>query len=239
MTHREMKQDDLVTVIEKASAYVSRNPENVRNVGLAAGAVLVVAIGLYMWQSSRATGAAEMLRVAEAKLSTPVAETGANPSSTAPSYPSEAERDRAAFEAFTQLANQYGGRSEGRLARYYRGILLARLGRDDEAETALNEFLKGSKAPLLRALARAQLAQIDARHGKLEEAAKIYSELAEEKAAPYPRDWALFYLADVLEKQGKKPEATAAYQKLTTEFPNSSLAAEVTRMQGGKKATGP
>ena len=90
-----------------------------------------------------------------------------------------------------------------------------------------------------RALARAQLAQIDARHGKLEEAAKIYSELAEEKAAPYPRDWALFYLADVLGKQGKKPEATAAYQKLTTEFPNSSLTAEVTRIQGGKKATGP
>ena len=59
---------------------------------------------------------------------------------------------------------------EGRLARYYQGLLFARLGRPQEAEAALESFVKSPSSPVLAGLARAQLGQLEAQKGDLERA---------------------------------------------------------------------
>src|SRR5262249_25367146 len=150
--------------------------------------------------------AADLMREAQARLNGAVVPTGADPlSPTAPTYATEAERDKAALESFTKLANSYGGRPEGRVAKYYEGVLLARTGNAKDAETALTAFVGGSSSSLMTDLANVQLAGLYAQRGDLDGAAKMYSKIADAKG-PYPRDWALYYLAGTQEKQGKKDE---------------------------------
>ena len=234
MSRHDMKQDELVTAVEKAGDYLSKHPERLRNTAIAAVAVLIVALAGYYWLSSRSAGAADLLREAQARFSAPVGTEGAATGRT--SYPTAAERDRVALESFSKLVSDYGGRAEGRLALYYQGVLLARLGRKEEAETALNGFIANPTSQTIAAMARAQLAQIRATRGDYDGAAKMFSEMAEDPSAAYPRDWALFHMAQMLDQQGKKTEAAAAYRKISTEFPGSPLAAEAGRLAG---AAGP
>ena len=108
--------------------------------------------------------------------------------------------------SFRKLGDGYGSRSEGRVARYYEGVLLARTGQAQEAEKALSTFVSRSSSSLMTDLAKVQLAGLHAQRGDLDGAAKMYSEIAEGKGS-YPRDWALYYLAGIQEKQGKRDEA--------------------------------
>jgi len=233
MTRQDMKQDDLVTAIEKTKSFVDKNPTMVRNIAIAVAAVIVLALGLNWWRSSSAEGAADLMREAQARLNGPVVPTGADPlSPTGPSFASEAERDKAALESFTKLASTYGGRSEGRVAKYYQGVLLARTGRAQEAEAALTAYVDSNSSSLMTDLAKIQLAGLHAQRGDLEGAGKMYSEVAEAKGS-YPRDWALYYLAGVQEKQGKKAEAAKTYETIAKEFPTSAFFMEATRKSKG------
>lgn len=233
MTRHDMKQDDLVTALEKTKSYVDRNPELVRNIGIAVAAAIILGGGFYWWRSSSAAAAADLMREAQARLNGPVVPSGADPlSPTSPTYATEADRDKAALESFTKLATSYGGSAEGRVAQYYQGMLLARAGKAQEAEAALTAFVGHSSSGLMTDLAKVQLAQMHEQRGDLEGAAKMYSEIADGKGA-YPRDLALFYLAGTQEKQGKADEAAKTYGMLAKEFPTSSHAAEATRKSKG------
>lgn len=226
MTRHEMKQNDLVTILEKAGGYARSNPTVLRNVGVAAAGVLVMAALVYLFLSGRASAAEALLKEAQTRFSSPVVPTGAQPNDPFPSYASEAERDAAALSSFTKLAQDHGRTSQGRLALYYQGVLLVKLGRNDEAKSALEAYVDRASSPLLASLARAQLAQLLLRGGDAAAAAKIYADLAEAKDSAYPRDWALFFLAETQAQMGNKVEAAATYQKIVTEFPTSAFIAE-------------
>lgn len=237
MTRHEMKEDELVTAVDRLSAYLAQNPAVLRNAAIAAGAVFVACVGLYWYVQSRAASAAELLQVGQARFTAELVASGSNPTAPVPTYASEAERDRAALEAFDQLATRHGGRKEGRLARYYQGILLSRLGRAPEAASAFERFLAKSPPPVLAGVAKAQLAQLRAQAGNAEEAAKIYSEMAEDEKSAFPRDWALYYLGQTLEQQGKSEDARTTYRKVLTEFPNSPMAYEAGRKVEGSPSS--
>lgn len=225
MTRHEMKQDDLATFLERATSYARKNPVPIRNAGLAAAGVIVLVALIYLFMSSRASATEAMLQEAQARFTGPVVATGAQPNSSFPTYSSETERDNAALESFTRLVQEHGSTRQGRLARYYQGVLLARLGRTEDARKALEEFVASPSNPLLGALARAQLAQALAQTGHPDDAIKIFSELAEEKDGAYPQDWALFFMAETQWQQGKKAEAAANYQKIVKDFPTSTFVA--------------
>jgi len=118
------------------------------------------------------------------------------------------------------------------VALYYQGALLARTGKPQEAEAALETFIGRNNSSLLTELAKVQLAELHAQRGDLEGAAKMFSEVAEAKGS-YPRDWALYYLASTQEKQGKKDEAAKTYGVLAKEFPTSKYSAEAARKSQG------
>jgi TolA-binding protein len=232
MTRHDMKQDDLVSAIEKVSSYATANPVLLRNWGLGAAAAVAL-IALVFWlMSSRTQAAAALLAEAETRFSAPVVATGANPTGPSPTYPTDAERDRAALESFDRLVSKYGG-GPGGVGRYYQGVLQARSGKLDEAVTSLQNFIAQTSGPVLKALAQAQVAEIKVKKGDLDGGAKIFNDLAQDKNGAYPTDWALFYLAGIEEKQGKGVEAAANYQRIVKEFPTSPFATDA-----GRKAKG-
>src|SRR5436309_216942 len=104
MTRHDMKQDELVTAIEKASQYVTKNPAQIRNWAIAVGAALVLVIAVVAVLKSRASGAADLLRQGQARYAGQVVPGGsARPNDPVPTYSSEQERDRAALETFDKL----------------------------------------------------------------------------------------------------------------------------------------
>lgn len=234
MSRHEMKQNDLVTVVDHARAFVEKNPAQVRNIAIAAVVVLALGFGGWTYLQGRRAAARSLMATALERLEAPVLAAGtAPPAGATLTYATAEERDRAALESFNELSARYGGSPEGRLAVYHKGILLAHLGRTDEAESALTAFLPTAPTPMLAALAKSQLAQVLAQKGDLDGAAKLFGQLAEDTTGAYPRDWALYYMAQTLQKQGKGTEAQAAFARIVKEYPTSYFAGEASKRASG------
>ena len=89
MTRHEMKQDDLVTFMEKARRYADKNPTQVRNAAIGAAILLVAAVAAYYMITGRASAAATLLRQGEDQFGAPVAGSETPPSPSGPSFTAE------------------------------------------------------------------------------------------------------------------------------------------------------
>jgi len=172
--------------------------------GLAALAVLAVAIGIYFAWSSRSNAAAQAslakaIETAEAPISTAPAPAG----STTRQFATAKERSQAAIPEFQAIVEQYGG-SVADKARYFVAVNQLNLDRAvgiTELEALAKESSEVGK------MAKFALAQTRVDDGKLDEAAALYQELAAISNPIVPKDTLNFELAAIYEKQGKKQEA--------------------------------
>src|SRR5262245_31830124 len=172
---------------------------------IAAGAVALVAL-VWWFFSSRAKNAAELMAramsVRHARVQNPLP-------SLAPgeyAYTTEDEKNRAAYLAFTQAANEYPSYN-GDTARYFAAIHQLHF-EADKAEATLKELAQ--KNSDVGAQARMALAQRYEASGRNDEAIAEYQKL---KASPGPIPAALIDLSmgRVYEAMGKKTEAADLY----------------------------
>jgi hypothetical protein len=146
---------------------------------------------------------------------------------TAPFYPDDTARLQDAFQKFTKVADKYPRTNPGKLARYYAGLCLENLERQNQA---LEEFkrISGGSDKELSAMAQYQMAIIYARTGKTDDAAKIFRALADKQSALVPRPLVLLELAGVLRNSNPK-EAASIYQQIKKEFPDTTIADQADR----------
>jgi predicted negative regulator of RcsB-dependent stress response len=129
------------------------------------------------------------------------------------------EKARAKLAAFQ---SEHGGTDAARIASLYEADLLARLGKQAEAETKFAAYVSSAKGDdellffALEGLGYAQEAQ-----NELDEAAKTFEQLA--TSQPFYKDYGLKHKARVLEQKGDKAGAIAAYQSIVDMEPASSL----------------
>ena len=172
--------------------------------GLAALAVVALAIGIYFVWSSRTNAAAQAalakaIETAEAPISTTAPPAG----STARQFATAKERSQAAIPEFQAIVDQYSG-SVADKARYF--IAVNQLNLDRAVGIAELEKLAGESGEV-GAMAKFALAQTRADDGRLDEAAALYKELAAMSDPVAPKDTVNLELAKIYEKQGKKQEA--------------------------------
>lgn len=142
-------------------------------------------------------------------------------------YVDERNKYEDAAKKFTEVADKFPRTNPGRLARYYAGLSLEQLGRDNQALESLKKAESGSD-PELAGLARFQMAQIDDKIGKHDEAIKLYRQLADKPTAFVPKPLALLYLANDLSRSNPQ-EAAKVYNQIKKEFPDSPIAEEADR----------
>jgi TolA-binding protein len=146
---------------------------------------------------------------------------------------------QAALGVFEQVHDKAGSSAEGRVARFYQGVALYRLGRAEEAAPALEEVSSASSAPdTLSVTAQAMLADVHLRAGRYDQAAKLLTELSEATPPVFPPEEALLKLGWVHTRAGNQEEAQRTWQRLLDKYPQSAAAQEVTKLLGPRPGTG-
>jgi tetratricopeptide (TPR) repeat protein len=136
-------------------------------------------------------------------------------------YPSIAERAKAAGALFQAVANKYGMTPDGRNARYFAGLTYIEAGENQQAEVTLKKVAGGWDSDLA-ALAKFALAQLYRNTGRDPQAIDLYNQLSAKPAATVPAGLAQLQLADLYQLEGKADEARKIYANLKDKDPKGA-----------------
>lgn len=176
--------------------------------GIAALAVLVILVTVFMRWNNRSSGAAQAaLGKAIETSQASISETSPPAGSTQKSFKTEKERAESAIAEFQIVVDKFGG-DAGEKAKYF--IAISRLAIDRPAAIQELEGLTNSNSETGK-LAKFALAQTRVGDNRLDEAAALYQELAAMSDPIVAKDTVNFELAKIFEKQGKKQEAVDIY----------------------------
>jgi len=226
--HRdEIKQDELVSGLEKAATWAGAHRDEIR-IGAGVAVVLLAAAGaLAYFQGQRAKEADRAFRDALTTFEAPVAsELAAGADRPAGQvFATAEEKYKTAAAAFEGVERRFGSSTTGRRAKYYAALSRVQLGQNAEAEKSLKE-IQALGAGLEPELARLALADLYRRSGQVDKAVESYRGMATNPTANVPRDYALLSAAQALEDAKRWPEARAAYRQVYEDFPASVFAPE-------------
>ena len=226
--HRdEIKQDELVSGLEKAATWAGAHRDEIR-IGAGVAVVLLAAAGaLAYFQGQRAKEADRAFRDALTTFEAPVAsELAAGAERPAGQvFATAEEKYKTAAAAFEGVERRFGSSKTGLRAKYYAALSRVQLGQNAEAEKALKE-IQALGAGLEPELARLALADLYRRSGQVDKAVESYRGMATNPTANVPRDYALLSAAQALEDAKRWPEARAAYRQVYEDFPASVFASE-------------
>jgi len=215
ISRQDLKRDELITATVSTGKWIERH-------GWLAGAgaivFVVVVLGFlgWRWNEDRAqTRASESLAEGEKLFRT---------AERAGFLPADLER---ALESFRRGTEAGGSSPSGRLAAYWQGVTLYRLGRGEEAATVLESvFASPAAAPTLAGSAKVLAADAWASAGQSDRAIALLEELAAADPETFPADQALLTLAKLREQAGDTAGARRALQNVVDRFPGRGAGAE-------------
>jgi pentatricopeptide repeat protein len=130
-----------------------------------------------------------------------------------------------ALETFTEVAEKYSSKSQGRKAGIYRSRVLYRLGRFEEAASVLEQMETSSGRFLTDINARYLLAKSYEASGDFDKAIDVYSQMREGSVEDM-RAVLGIDIARCSELTGDVEQAISLYREILAEYPNSVFAAK-------------
>jgi tetratricopeptide (TPR) repeat protein len=132
----------------------------------------------------------------------------------------------AALEGFERAEAKGGSSTSGLLARYYRGVVLYRLGRVDEAIPVVESCVERLDDDLTLAwAAQALLADLYVQSGQRQRAVELLEGLVGEEEGGFPAGQALLALGRIHEEAGDAEAARVAWQRIVDDYPLSPASA--------------
>jgi tetratricopeptide (TPR) repeat protein len=231
-TKAALKQDKFVTTTTHGLEWASENRRSVITTSaILLGAILILVLGVVLY-NKRADAASIDFGAAMQVYQTPVAPPGQVVPPGVKTYPTDAERAKAANALFLGVANKYGLTPDGRVARYFAGLTYLEAGQNQSAEDTLKK-VAGSWNSDLSSLAKLALAQLYRQTGRDAQAIDLYNQLTAKPTATVPPGLAQLQLGELYESEGKTELAKAVYAKLqdqdkdkTTKSPAAAIAKE-------------
>ena len=220
-TKAALKKDKFVTTTTHGLEWASENRQSVIVNGGILLAVIVIAIVSAVVYNSRSDAASVAFGAAMQAYQTPLAQPGEAVPPGVTTYPSIAERAKAAGALFQAVANKYGMTPDGRNARYFAGLTYIEAGENQQAEVTLKKVAGGWDSDL-GALAKFALAQLYHDTGRDPQAIDLYNQLSAKPAATVPAGLAQLQLADLYQLEGKADEAKTIYANLKDKDPKGA-----------------
>lgn len=227
LTRKELKQDKIHDALEQGAEAVFSHSQVAT---IAIGLVIVILLGYGGWkfyndrQTLRASAALdEAMKIYNAPVRTANQPLDAGELS----YADNVTRAQDASVKFAAIAGKYPSTNPGRLARYYEGLTLLDLEKQNQAIEELKKVVGGSDKEL-SAMAEYQMATIYARTGKSDDAIKMYRTVADANSVLVPRPLVLLELADFL-RQSNPAEAATLYQQVKKDYPSSAVSERADR----------
>ena len=217
-TRAALKKDKFVSTTTHGLEWASEHRQSVIVNGGILLAVIVIAILSAVVYNSRSEAASVAFGAAMQAYQTPLAQPGQAVPPGVDTYPSIAERAKAAGALFQAVADKYGMTPDGRNALYFAGITYIEAGQNQQAEDSLKKVAGGWNGDLA-ALAKFALAQLYRNTGRDSQAIDLYTQLSAKSAATVPYGLAQLQLADTYESEGKADDARKIYASLKDKDP--------------------
>jgi len=206
---KDLKNDPLVAAEIGVEHYVGAHKSQVARYAMVAVALLLVGGGYWIYSTRQAAARQEALREARRPL---VATVGAPATPPALSFATKEEQDKAVTAAFTKLADQYPGTTEGSIARMYLASQALDRGETDKAVSLYRQVADNAPTEF-ESSAKLALAQVLWGQGKNDEGKKLLEGLINSPTAFVSTDQASLTLAR-LELQSNPDDARKLLEKL-------------------------
>jgi tetratricopeptide (TPR) repeat protein len=220
-TKAALKKDKFVTTTTHGLEWASEHRQSViANGAILLAAILVAVVSMVVY-NSRSEAASIAFGAAMQAYQTPLAQPGEAVPPGVTTYPSIAERAKAAGALFQAVANKYGMTPDGQNARYFAGLTCIEAGENQQAEVTLKKVAGGWDSDL-GALAKFALAQLYRNTGRDPQAIDLYKKLIAKPTATVPAGLAQLQLADLYQLEGKGDEAKTIYADLKDKDPKGA-----------------
>jgi tetratricopeptide (TPR) repeat protein len=217
-TKKALKHDQFVDTTTHGLEWASENRRSVIvTSSIVLAAILIVVCGVLLY-NSRASQASVAFGAAMQAYQTPLANPGQQVPPGVKTFPSVAERAKAANALFLGVADKYGMTPDGKTARYFAGLTYMEQGQNGPAESTLKQVASGWSGDLA-ALAKLSLAQLYRQTNRDSQAIELYNELTAKPATTVPAGLAQLQLAELYESQGKPDLAKKIYAQLKDKDP--------------------
>jgi Tetratricopeptide repeat-like domain len=228
---RQLKHDRFAETAAETYSWAAAHRDKLLWAGLVLAIILVAVIGVYSYvqrQSEQANLAlADAMRTYNAQIGP------ANPATPEEkTYPTVADRAKAAHSQFEAIADKYGRSDPGKIARYMGGVTALQMGDAAMAERELNRAADNGGADV-SSLAKLALAGVYRSTNRDQQAIDTYKYLIDHPTNAVGKSAAELELASLYET--KQPgEAKRLYEEIKKDAPNS-MAAEIatTKLSGG------
>jgi tetratricopeptide (TPR) repeat protein len=136
----------------------------------------------------------------------------------------DSDRLNELLTTFDEVSDGAGGSRAGAVARFYKGSVLYRLGRADEAIPVLERVVEEAEGTTLEATASSMLANVYQAGGRDEDAISLLNGLVDQADPSVPLDQALLQLGIIYDEAGRTEEAREQWQRILDEYPTSGAA---------------
>ena len=232
-TRHALKQDRFITATTSGLDWVGENRAAVIRWSIAVVLFIAVVVAGIVVYEQRDAAANRLLGQAMDIYQTPIAQPNqpAEPGQT--TYPSAAERAKAAYPLFNQVANQYGWLSAGEMGRYFAGLTAQDMGNKSEAEADLTKAAD-SRDSSVASLAKVALANLYAQTGRNSQAVEEFRNLIAHPTTTVPKPAAQLLLADLYSSTGQQEEARRIYAEIKDQDKDTQAAQIATQKLQGK-----
>lgn len=211
LSRKDLKNDPLAKEVEQGVEYVVHHKSQAK-LALTLGVVLVLAAGGYLFfrnqqAAARAEAYANARKITSATIGS-AAQTGAL------SFPTQDDKDKALMAAYTKVADDYPGTTEGSLAQMSLASLKMDKGDVDAAVSAYRQVIDKGPAELA-STAKLTVAQLLWGQGKVDEGKKMLQDLVDHPTEFVSADQAKLTLAR-LQIDSNPAEAKKLLETLTS-----------------------
>jgi tetratricopeptide (TPR) repeat protein len=213
-TRSALKKDDpFVHTTQLGLDWVAANRGKALRIAIAIVVLLALIVVAAVVYQQRSQAAANAFGNAAGVYSAPVADPAQPVPPGMKSFPTAADRAKAANPLFADVARRYGSTPAGRNALYFEGLTDAEMGNTNGAEATLRKASDLHDHDIA-SLAKLALANLLAQRGGTTEAIKLYQELIKSPTATVPAATAQLQLAQLYENSNNSAEARKIYAQL-------------------------
>ena len=196
LTRKELKSDKFALEVQHSVEYVSEHRQQlIRWGGIAAG-VIVLVVAVVVYRNYQHDARQEALYKAMEIQNASVGQS--SPNEFLISFPTEADREKAASKAFSDLAAKYPGTDEGSIAEFFLGTEAADRGDLPQAEKRLRGV--ADQGGTYSANAKLALAEVLAAEGKQADGEKLIQSVIDHPTVLVSKDSATIALARLVGK---------------------------------------
>lgn len=207
------KEDVFIHSTQVGLDWIAENRTKALRISIAVLVVAALVIAGVVIYQQRSQAAANAFGAAVSVYSTPIAD----PAQPAPpgmkTFPTAADRAKAANPLFAEVAKRYGSTTAGKNALYFSALTAAEMGNTASAEADFRKVGELHDANLA-SLAHLALANLLTQHGQTSEAIKLYQNLISHPSATVPAATGQLQLAQLYEANNKPAEANKIYAQL-------------------------